>query len=214
MFTFQDVVYKDILGINHLSIDKEQVTCLVGESGTGKSTLLKLMNNMVSATSGTISYKHNPVEEMNPVVLRRDISMLSQTPVLFGETIKENLEAGLLFAEKSPADDKKLIDAMNYFYLHKDLDEKAETLSGGEQQRLALARMILLDSPVFLLDEPTSALDEDLEHEVMKQFIDHARNHKKTVIFVTHSKAIAKEFSDRIVDITPFSKKGSVKLER
>ncbi len=169
---------------------------------------------MISSTSGTIFYNETPVEELDPVEIRRDISMLSQSPVLFGETVKDNLEAGLIFADKPLADEEKLIETMNYFYLHKNLEENAETLSGGEQQRLALSRMILLDSSVFLLDEPTSALDEDLEHKVMERFIDHARKHEKTVVFVTHSKTIAKAFADNIVDITPFSIKGSVKRER
>ncbi len=172
------------------------------------------MNNMISSTSGTIFYNETPVEELDPVELRRDISMLSQSPVLFGETVQDNLEAGLIFADKTLVNEEKLIEAMNYFYLNKNLEDKAETLSGGEQQRLALSRMILLDSSVFLLDEPTSALDENLEHEVMERFIEHARKHEKTVVFVTHSKAIAKAFADNIVDITPFSIKGSVKRER
>lgn len=214
MFTFQDVVYKDILKLNNLSINEKQITCLIGESGTGKSTLLKLMNNIVSPTDGTVFYNETPVEEIDPIELRRDISMLSQSPILFGETIKDNLEAGLIFADEPLVDEEKLIEAMNYFYLNKNIEEKAETLSGGEQQRLSLSRMILLNSRVFLLDEPTSALDEDLEHEVMERFIDYARKDEKTVVFVTHSKTIAKAFADNIVDITPFSTKGSVKRER
>ncbi|SDH83882.1 putative ABC transport system ATP-binding protein [Alteribacillus persepolensis] len=214
MFTFQNVTYKNILKIPDLTIKESSITCLVGESGTGKSTLLKFMNHMLSPSSGTVTYKDTPITDIDPIELRRDVSMLSQTPVLFGETVKDNVEAGLLFANKPFVDETTLQEAIHYFYLKKPLDEKADTLSGGEQQRLALARMKVLDSPVFLLDEPTSALDEDLEHDVMERFIEYARNQDKTVIFVTHAKTIAKAFADEIIDITPFSLKGSAADER
>ncbi|RSL34912.1 ATP-binding cassette domain-containing protein [Salibacterium salarium] len=208
MFTFKQVLYKDILNIDELHIDEKSITALIGESGTGKSTLLKLMNHLITCTDGTISYKGTPVEELNAVKLRRDAAMLSQTPVLFGETVRENLEAGLLFSEKTLPSEKEMIDSMHRYYLEKNLDDKADKLSGGEQQRLALARITLLDPEVFLLDEPTSALDDELEHDVMEQFMAYAQDNEKTVIFVTHSQSIAEEFSDTIIDITPHSKKG------
>ncbi|MDQ0300020.1 putative ABC transport system ATP-binding protein [Salibacterium salarium] len=208
MFTFKQVLYKDILNIDELHIDEKSITALIGESGTGKSTLLKLMNHLIACTDGTISYKGTPVEELDAVKLRRDAAMLSQTPVLFGETVRENLEAGLLFSEKTLPSEKEMIDAMQRYYLEKNLDDKADKLSGGEQQRLALARITLLDPEVFLLDEPTSALDDELEHDVMERFMAYAQDNEKTVIFVTHSQSIAEEFSDTIIDITPYSKKG------
>ncbi|RSL33025.1 ATP-binding cassette domain-containing protein [Salibacterium salarium] len=208
MFIFQQAAYKDILNIDELHINEKSITALIGESGTGKSTLLKLMNHMISPTKGEILYKKTPVQQIDTITLRRNVAMLSQTPVLFGESVQDNLEAGLLFSEKPLPSTQDMTEAMNHYYLEKNLEDKAEKLSGGEQQRLALARITLLHSEAFLLDEPTSALDEDLEHDVMKQFITYAKNNEKTVVFVTHSRSIAEKFADTIIDITPFSKKG------
>ena len=208
LFTFHQVTFQDILEIEDLTIAEKEITCLMGESGSGKSTLLKLMNRLYSPDRGAITFKGTPIHEMDPIELRRQAVMLSQQPVLFGETIRENLEAGLLFSNKPTPSDSEMTTSLQDFHLQKGLDEKADKLSGGEQQRLAFARIILMDPEVFLLDEPTSALDEELEHEVMERFIQHARSHSKTVIYVTHSKAIAEHFSDRIIDITKYSKKG------
>ncbi|SFP85281.1 ABC transporter ATP-binding protein [Salibacterium halotolerans] len=208
MFTFEDAVYKDILHIDNLTIRKGSMTALLGESGTGKSTMLKLMNHLVSADKGVIRFQATPVQDWDAVELRREAAMLSQQPVLFGDTVKENLEAGCRFAGKPLPSEEQMKHSIQQYDLQKELDDDAETLSGGEQQRLALARLTLLDPPVCLLDEPTSALDEGLEHEVMEAFIEHARNKKKTVVFVTHSRSIADAYADETIDITPFSYKG------
>nr|WP_275899678.1 ABC transporter ATP-binding protein [Bacillus piscicola] len=204
----KDATYKDILSIRKLTFSDKEVTSIIGESGTGKSTLLKMLNNLISPTGGSIFYNGTNLTEIDPIALRREVVMLSQTPVLFGKTVRENLEAGLHFAEKPAIADEKLTEALHYLYLDKDLDEKAEKLSGGEQQRLALARILLMKPSVSLLDEPTSALDEELEQGVMARFIEQARAIGAVVIFVTHSKAIAETYSDRMIDLTPFSYKG------
>ncbi|MGY4691297.1 ABC transporter ATP-binding protein [Salibacterium sp. K-3] len=214
MFTFQDVIYKDILHIDHLDIKEGTISALLGESGTGKSTLLKLMNHLLTPDEGSITYRGSPVHDWNAVQLRREAAMLSQQPVLFGSTVRENLEAGCRFAGKPLPSDEEMKHAIERYYLDKKLEEDAEKLSGGEQQRLALARMTLLDPAVYLLDEPTSALDEELEHDVMAAFIKQARKQEKTVVFVTHSRAIAEESADTIIDITPFSLKGRQDHER
>ncbi|WP_026701250.1 ABC transporter ATP-binding protein [Salibacterium aidingense] len=208
MFTFQHISYKDILYVEDLHIEEKTITALIGESGTGKSTLLKLMNHLLSPTKGEILYQGSPVQDRNAVELRREVAMLSQNPVLFGDTVRDNLEAGMGFAGKPLPSENEMKEALHRYYLDKDLEDHAEKLSGGEQQRLALARITLLDPTVFLLDEPTSALDDELEHDVMEAFISYAGHQEKTVIFVTHSRAIADEFADTILDITPFSMQG------
>ncbi|MEN1970076.1 ABC transporter ATP-binding protein [Lentibacillus sp. N15] len=208
MFTLRKVAYKNILHIPKLDIPTAQTTCVVGESGSGKSTLLKLLNHLISCDEGNIQVNEKPIENYNPVELRRQVVMLPQTPALFGESVKENLLIGMRFAEKQSVDDEQLNQALQVVQLDKALGEKAEQLSGGEQQRLALARILLVDSPVFLLDEPTSALDEELEELVMKQFFDSIKGQEKTVVIVTHSNQLARQFADRLVDIQTFKVKG------
>lgn len=204
MFTLKGVTYKDILAIRELEIPAGQTTCIIGESGSGKSTLLRLLNHLYTCDEGEIHFRGEPLEEMDAVRLRRQVVMLSQTPAVFADTVKENLQAGLMFSEQPAASDERLAEVLKKVNLDKAFADKAEDLSGGEQQRLALARIMLMDPPVFLLDEPTSALDEGMEQEVMGRFFDEVRKHRKTVIMVTHATEMAERFSDRIINIEDY----------
>ena len=202
MFILKDVTYKDILHIPYLQIQKEKITCIIGESGSGKSTLLRMLNDLQSPTSGTIEYNGQLISDYHPIQLRRDVVMLGQTPPIFDGTVKDNLLMGLRLSEKPFPNDDALRSALQTVSLDKQLEDSASSLSGGEKQRLAFARIVLMDPPVYLLDEPTSALDSDTERHVMKQFTELARKKKKTIIFITHSQQLPKEVADDIIEIS------------
>ncbi|MBH0350157.1 ABC transporter ATP-binding protein [Bacillus thuringiensis serovar muju] len=202
MFILKDVTYKDILHIPYLQIQKEKITCIIGESGSGKSTLLRMLNDLQSPTSGTIEYNGKLISDYPPIQLRRDVVMLGQTPPIFDGTIKDNLLMGLRLSEKNFPNDDILQSVLKIVSLEKNLEDNANSLSGGEKQRLAFARIVLMDPPVYLLDEPTSALDSDTERRVMKQFTTLAREKKKTVIFITHSQQLPEEIADDIIEIS------------
>lgn len=212
MFKLKNIKYKDILSIDQLHIKAKQITSIIGESGVGKSTLLKLLNHLESYDEGEILYKDNAIHFMKPIELRRQVAMLAQTPAIFEGTIKANIEIGLHFAEKQSPNDDDMLQALKTVYLDKALETDAAELSGGEQQRLALARMILIDAPTILLDEPTSALDSATADTVIKQFLTWARETNKTIIMVTHSEDIAKEYSDEIIKLIPQSNPEVVQL--
>ncbi|MDR4982467.1 ABC transporter ATP-binding protein [Bacillus cereus] len=202
MFILKDIIYKDILSIPYLQIQKEKITCIIGESGSGKSTLLRMLNDLQSPTSGTIEYNGKLISDYPPIQLRRDVVMLGQTPPIFDGTIKDNLLMGLRLSEKPFPNDDALRSALTTVSLEKNLEDNANSLSGGEKQRLAFARIVIMDPPVYLLDEPTSALDSDTERRVMKQFSTLAREKKKTVIFITHSQQLPEEIADDIIEIS------------
>ncbi|MCC5802558.1 ATP-binding cassette domain-containing protein [Rossellomorea vietnamensis] len=201
MYELRDVHYKDILHIKEMDISEHRTTCLVGESGAGKSTLLKLLNKMNIPERGHIRYKGNSLESVDPVKHRREAVMISQTPLLFGETVEENLQKGLVFSEKPLASREELLKMLSIVKLDKPLDARAEQLSGGERQRLSLGRVLVMKPAVYLLDEPTSALDEETEIEVMKSFITCANGHGGTIIMVTHSTNVAEEYGEEIITI-------------
>lgn len=201
MFRLKGVKYKNILDINQLMIPANKVTCIVGESGSGKTTLLRLLNKMISCTEGEIYYNNEAISAINSIELRRKIVMLPQTPAIFTGTVKDNLLIGLKFSEKPLINDEKLIEVLKMVHLNKPLEENADKLSGGEKQRLALGRVILMEPTVFLLDEPSSALDEDTERIIIEQLIHYTRQNNKALIMVTHSKKIAQTYSDNIVEI-------------
>ncbi len=202
MFTLREVKYKHILDIEELNIEKSKVTCIIGESGSGKSTLLRLLNKLISCDSGEIMYNGKDLNHCNSVELRRNVVMLSQVPAIFPGTIRDNLLIGLKFAEKPAASDDKLLQILNMVHLNKKLDDESGLLSGGEKQRLALGRVILLDPEVFLLDEPSSSLDEETERFIIENLVAYAKETSKTLIMVTHSKKVAHTYSENTIELS------------
>ncbi|SMP38716.1 putative ABC transport system ATP-binding protein [Desulfonatronum zhilinae] len=202
MFEFIDVHYDNILDLPSLVLGTEQVTSLVGASGSGKTTVLRLLNKMISPTRGRILFQGEDLTQRDSVRHRRDVVMLSQSPAIFEGTVGDNLRAGSRFQEKEPLGDGDLKRLLEQVRLAKPLDEAADKLSGGERQRLALARVLLLEPRVYLLDEPSSALDEETEQLIFDMLTAHVRAAGKTIIMVTHSKAMARKYSDTIIEMS------------
>lgn len=201
MFLFKNVSYKNILNIRELNIPSHKVTCIVGQSGSGKTTLLRLLNKIISYDEGEILYSDKSLKTIDSIKLRREVIMLPQIPVMFNGNVKENLLIGIKFSEKPLVPDEILYEILEFVQLDKELSESVEKLSGGEKQKLCLARALLLNPEVFLLDEPSSALDEDTEHLIISSLVEYTKKNNKTLIMVTHSKKIAKNFSDNIIEI-------------
>ncbi len=95
LFSIKNLKYKDILNIEKLNLPEKKIICIVGESGGGKTTLLKMLNKLVSPDSGNIYYKNKDLSEIDAVTLRREVVMLSQSPSIFKGTVKENLLIGI-----------------------------------------------------------------------------------------------------------------------
>lgn len=200
-FILENIRYKNILEIDRLTLPDQRMTCIVGESGGGKTTLLRLLNNMITPDAGQVLYNGTSLEEMDPVALRRKVLMLPQSPTVFPGSIQDNLLAGLKFSGLPAAAEPGQVQALDRVKLEKSLDTDASTLSGGEKQRLALARILLMQPEALLLDEPSSALDEETEKQVIKGVVEFARERRITVIMVTHTRAVAKAFGEIIVTV-------------
>lgn len=204
MFEFHDVTFKDIIKIDELQISHNEITCIIGPSGSGKSTMLKLINKLISPSSGYITYNGKNIANIDPVSYRRRVPMLAQNPLTFKGSIRDNLLIGRKFQDKDPVSDEILNKALASVKLDKSLSTDMENLSGGECQRVSIARLMLLDSQIYLLDEPSSALDDITEDFVIGTMVDMAKKENKTIIYVTHvthSSEISKKYSDRIIKI-------------
>ncbi|TDO77657.1 putative ABC transport system ATP-binding protein [Halanaerobium saccharolyticum] len=201
MFKLEKVNFKDILKIGDIKIEKNMVTAILGSSGGGKTTFLKLLNNMITADRGKITYKGQDIESYDPVALRREVVMLPQDPEIFKGSIKDNFKITEEIADNGSSENLSYKELLHKVSLTQDLNDDAEILSGGEKQRLALARVMLLEPEVLLLDEPSSSLDKKTEEKIIKMVVDYVRKNDRTLIMVTHSPDIAEKFADRIINI-------------
>ena len=165
---------------------------VAGPSGAGKTTLLRLCNRLEIPDAGMVSYRGQPLDELDPLVLRRRVGMVFQRPTPFPGSVADNLavarpQAGA--AEMSAALERVALDPGL-------LGQEARTLSGGELQRMCLARTLVTQPETLLLDEPTSALDE----QPKLVFENTARALAAggiTVVWVTHDSAQARRVADR-----------------
>ncbi|MDH3540315.1 MAG: phosphate ABC transporter ATP-binding protein [Acidimicrobiia bacterium] len=138
-----------------LDVPASGITTLVGPSGSGKSTLLRLCNRLEVPTRGRVSYRGRELSAFDPLELRRQVGMVFQRPVLFAGTVRDNLAEA-----DGDADIRRLTDALERAALDGSfLDRPANELSGGEAQRVCLARTLIADPDVLVMDEPTSSLD-------------------------------------------------------
>src|SRR5699024_4796406 len=205
LFKFEKIKVNEIIAIDDLKLADKAVTCVLGQSGSGKSTLRRLLNNLNRPDKGEMLYQGQSLEEIDQITLRRKITMDSQTPVIFEGTIRDNLLIGLQFSEQDSVSDEVLKQILNRISLHKELNMDAADLSGGEQQRLALARVLLLDAEVFLLDEPSSALDDTTANNVIQTFVEQITKDGNTIIMVTHDKKLADLVADYMVCMDDYS---------
>jgi ABC-type methionine transport system ATPase subunit len=172
------------------------VFSVVGPSGAGKRTLLRTINRLVESTAGNIFLDGTPIEEINPLELRRRIGMVFQLPALFGDTVEDSVLYGVRLAGKC-ADVERLLGLAG---LAPSLASRnPQSLSVGQQQRVPIARALALEPEVLLMDEPTSALDqvarqriEDLIRQLNKEL-------GLTIVVVSHALDQVERIADRVV---------------
>lgn len=187
-------------GIN-LEIETGKITALIGPSGAGKTSLLRLLNRLDDPANGQIFYHSRPIVEYPVQKLRLQVGFVFQTPVMFPGTIADNLRAALELAGKSAADSDDLIaETLRLAEIDASLFERdGARLSVGQKQRVNIARALMSAPEVLLMDEPTSALDPETADKLMET-VRHLGDEKKiTVVMVTHRLSEAKRASDTTI---------------
>ena len=190
--------HKDITGV----INDGDVVSIIGPSGTGKSTLLRMINGLEKPTSGKIFYNDEEITANNYDYkkLRRKIGMIFQSFNLFNNlTVLDNLvmpQIDILNTDKYTARDKAM-DILNKMGLAKHCKQMPSQLSGGQKQRVAIARALVMEPEVLLFDEPTSALDPAMVLEV-QETIKWLKENNTTMVIVTHDMEFAKNVSTKI----------------
>lgn len=179
---------KSILEDISLSIEKGEHLTITGPSGSGKSSLLKVLAGLLSYDSGTLLYQGQNMRDLDPVAYRRRVSYCFQQPVLFGQTVRDNM-AFPFEINHLPFDQEKVLEALRKMNLGSEfLDKPIKDLSGGEKQRVALVRNLLFEPEVLLLDEVSSGLD-DKTKSVLRAFLMEWHQKGVTLIEVTHDQA-------------------------
>ena len=188
-----------------LTIDPGEFVALLGQSGSGKSTLLNLIAGLDRPTSGSVLVSGRDLAKMSSEELaryrRNDVGMVFQSFHLIASmTITENVELPMRFAEVERAERaQRSREALERVGLGKRLDHRPSQLSGGEQQRVSLARALANRPRLLLADEPTGNLDSRTGEDILNLIRDLSLSLGMTVIMVTHERAIAERFAQRSV---------------
>ena len=168
------------------------ITVVSGPSGAGKTTLLRLCNRLEVPDAGTVRYRGQPLDQLDPLILRRRVGMVFQRPTPFPGTVADNLAVA-----HPGAGSGQLTTALERVALDPGLiSQEARTLSGGELQRMCLARTLVTRPETLLLDEPTSALDAQPK-QVFEITTRELAARGITIIWVTHDDAQAARVADR-----------------
>lgn len=181
-----------------LGVEKGEVLCLLGASGCGKTTTLRMVGGFLAPDAGRVLIDGQDVTDLSPEV--RPTSTVFQSYALFPHlSVRENVAYGLRFADVSRAEAReraqRMIEAVG---LSEHADSGVQEISGGQRQRVALARSLVLGPKVLLLDEPFSNLDANLRVRMREEVRQIQREFGVTTVFVTHDRAEAMSFGDRL----------------
>lgn len=187
----------------NLTVKKGEKIVIVGENGSGKTTLVKLMLGLYPALSGNITYDGQPIEDIDMQELYHQVSLIQQNFTQYQLTVRENVAISDIAYMH---DDNKILHTLTLCGINRftqtELDTQLGTqfdgteLSGGQWQKIAIARAIFKESSIIILDEPTAALDPLMETEILKSFLDIAA--EKTAIIISHRIGLCK-YADKII---------------
>ncbi len=193
---------RDALKIASLEIQSGETLAIVGPNGAGKSTLLLALARLIKPARGQMIFNGSPISQMNDLEYRRRISFVFQDPLLMDMTVEKNIGLGLKFRGTDKDETRTRVDrwskAMGVESL---LGRRAGQLSGGEAQRVSLARAFVLDPELLLMDEPFSAVDPPTRAQLLNDLSTLLSQEDRTTIFVTHNLKEAAQVGSRVAVI-------------
>lgn len=187
---------KLVLDIDELTMKRGQITGIIGSNGSGKSTLLNIVAGLDSNCSGTIEYDGQLINED----IYKEMTLVSQKPYLFRRKVYENIGYPLKIRNvKKEEMEKRIIDILKRFEIEELKDKRAHLLSGGESQKVSLARALVFEPKLLLLDEPTSNIDPESIKVMEREILRFNEETKGTVLIVTHNIDQSKRICDRVI---------------
>lgn len=202
IFETRAVTFLNKITYPDMRLEAGQTTFVSGASGTGKSTLLKLFNGVLSPSSGVILYKGNDIRNEDTIALRRDVVLVGQRVFLFTDrTIAENFAEFFAYRSLPAPDEARMKTFMDMCGADFPLNSPTAALSGGEQQRVYNAIFASFEPPVIMLDEPTSALDREHAEFFLKNIISACCSKTTTLIIVSHDQSLVEKFADKVISL-------------
>ncbi|MFN8412874.1 MAG: ABC transporter ATP-binding protein [Anaerolineales bacterium] len=188
---------RDVLQVKSLEIKRGETLAIVGPNGAGKSTFLLALANLIKPVQGDIVFNEKSIKEWDELEYRRRIAFVFQEPLLMDMSVQDNIALGLKFRGVKNFQEQvmKWSQAMGVDSL---LQRRANQLSGGEAQRVSLARAFVLNPELLLMDEPFSAVDPQTRTQFLKDLSKVLGQEQRTTIFVTHNLKEAAQFGDRV----------------
>lgn len=182
--------YDQTTVLNHfnLSIEQGEFITIIGTSGSGKTTILKMMNGLIQPTSGLVKVHGKNIQEQDLIQLRRHMGYVIQGSVLFPHlTVKQNIAYVLQLEKKTKNIDQVVDQWLETVQLDASFKDKyPHTLSGGQQQRVGIARALANQPDILLMDEPFGAVDEITRRQLQDELLKIYQQKKITILFVTH----------------------------
>jgi tungstate transport system ATP-binding protein len=193
---------RELLFVDQLDIYEGEILTVIGPNGAGKSTLLLALARLMAPSQGRIEFMGQPWEQISPLDYRRRIALVLQEPLLLKTTVAENIASGLKFR----GTDRKVVRQRTDEWLERLgiahlRNRQAHRLSGGEAQRVSLARALAIQPDLLFLDEPFSALDAPTRSRLIMDFKTLLDETQITTLFVTHDQDEAKLFGSRVAVI-------------
>ncbi|MGF1488034.1 MAG: ATP-binding cassette domain-containing protein [Prochloraceae cyanobacterium] len=191
----------DILQEVSFNLDRGDRLVIIGPTGAGKTSLLRLLNRLSNFTKGEIYYNFRSIKDISAIKLRQKIVLVPQEPKLLGMSVKEAIVYPL-FLQQLPKQEiqQRIATWTELLHIPQEWFDRGELqLSLGQRQLVAIARGLVMQPEILLLDEPTSALDAGRTANLIKILIELTTNDRTTVIMVNHQLEVAKEFADRVL---------------
>ncbi len=187
-------------------INRNKVTTIIGPSGVGKTTLIEIIMRLLTYYEGNIFINNTNINEIKLNEFRNNVSLLPQTSIIFDDTVSANIKYG-----KSDISDKEIMIAAKLSNAHdfinelpkkydSVLGERGNSLSGGQIQRIALARLLVSKGNILILDEPTSSLDNEASNKILDAINNIKKINKYTIIIISHSKDVI-QIGDKIIQL-------------
>jgi len=196
---------KTILDIDYLSFQESKIYAIVGPNGSGKTTLLNILNLLVKPDKGQIFFRDQEIinnSDSKILEIRRKMTLVDQDPFLFQSTVYSNVAYGLkVRSVSSIVQQNRIKNALDMVGLSGFENRKVDQLSGGEAQRVVIARALVIEPEILFLDEPTTSIDQrhlDIVERIIKKIKEKI---KTTVIFSTHNLSQAYRLADEVISI-------------